>query len=98
MRVRLFGFPYNLRNSPRWLALSPGTAPWSPTALRETLIKTGIWLIRGAQRLVSQMAEVTVALVSFEQTILRTGPVTDAPEMHARFCGRGRGFLPVMQA
>ena len=60
VRLQLFALAYNLGNFLRRLALPHAVKHWSLTALREKLIKIGANVIRHAQYVVFQMAEVAI--------------------------------------
>jgi hypothetical protein len=59
-RLQLFALAYNLGNFLRRLALPKAVKHWSLTTLREKLIKIGAKVVRHAQYVIFQMAEVAV--------------------------------------
>ncbi len=59
-RLQLFTLAYNLGNFLRRLALPRSVKHWSLTTLREKLIKIGAKVVRHAQYVTFQMAEVAV--------------------------------------
>ena len=60
MRLHLFALAYNLGNFLRTLALPRKISQWTLTTLREKLIKIGAKVVRHAQYVTFQMAEVAI--------------------------------------
>ena len=69
VRLQLRVLAYNLANFMRTLALPEAVAQWSPTSLREKLIKIGAKVVRHARYAVFQMAEVAVPKELFEKIL-----------------------------
>jgi hypothetical protein len=66
VRLQLSALAYNLANFLRSLTLPDEVAQWSPTTLREKLVKIGARVVRHGRRyLVSQLAEVAVPRARF---------------------------------
>jgi hypothetical protein len=57
VRLQLHALAYNLANFLRTLATPEAIEPWSLTALRERLIKTGARLVRHGRYAIFQLAE-----------------------------------------
>ena len=70
VRLQLHALAYNLANFMRTLALPEAIEQWSPTSLREKLVKIGAKVVRHGRYVVFQMAEVAVSMELF-QKILR---------------------------
>jgi hypothetical protein len=70
-RLQLFALAYNRANSPRQLVLPRPIRGWTPTALREKLIKIGAKVVAHAGYVTSQLAEVAVPRQLFAQTLKR---------------------------
>ena len=60
---------YNLANFMRTLALPEAVKHWSPTSLREKLIKIGAKIVNHARYVTFQMAEVAVPSQLFEEIL-----------------------------
>ena len=60
MRLQLFALAYTLGNFLRTLALPRKVSHWTLTTLREKLIKIGAKVVRHAQYVTFQMAEVAI--------------------------------------
>ena len=65
VRLQLHALAYNLANFLRTLVLPKEVEHWSPTSLRERLIKTGARLVRHARYAVFQMAEAALPRAIF---------------------------------
>ncbi len=80
MRLQLHALGYNLGNFLRTLATPEPSKDWTPTALKEKLIKIGAKVVSYARYVVFQMAEVAmprdlVADISRMITELRSPPL-----------------------
>ena len=71
MRLQLFALAYNLVNFLRRLALPKPVRQWSLTTLREKLIKIGAKVVRHAEYVTFQMAEVAIPRKLFRQILAR---------------------------
>jgi hypothetical protein len=60
VRLQLHALAYNLGNSLRRLALPPSVKHWTPTTLRDKLIKIGGKVVYHARYVTFQLAEVAV--------------------------------------
>jgi hypothetical protein len=60
VRLQLHALGYNLGNFLRTLATPEPIKDWTPTALKEKLIKIGAKVVSYARYVVSQMAEVAM--------------------------------------
>ncbi len=71
VRLQLFALAYNLANFLRTLALPDDVARWSPTTLREKLVKIGARIVRHGRYVVFQLAEVAVPRALFAAILTR---------------------------
>jgi hypothetical protein len=71
VRLQLHALAYNLANFPRTLALPTVIADWSPTSLREKVVKIGAKVVAHGRYLVFQMAEVAVPRELFGRILAR---------------------------
>jgi hypothetical protein len=76
VRLQLFALAYNLANFLRRLALPRRVKHWSPTTLREKLIKTGARIVRHARYVTFHMAGVAVPRALFDQILWRIARLT----------------------
>ena len=65
MRLQLHALAYNLANFMRTLAMPRTAEPWSPTSLREKLIKIGDKVVSHGCYITFQMAEMVVSQQMF---------------------------------
>jgi hypothetical protein len=72
-RLQLFALAYNLGNFLRRLALPRPVRTWTLTTLRETLVKIGAKVVRHANALTFQLAEVAVPRALFAAILGRIG-------------------------
>jgi hypothetical protein len=72
----------DLANFVRTLALPKGVEHWSPTTIREKLVKIGAKVVAHGRYLVFQLTEVAVPRALFAD-----GPVPDRPAARAARCG-----------
>jgi hypothetical protein len=73
VRLQLFALAYNLANFLRRLALPPSVKHWSLTTLREKLVKIGAKVVRHANYVTFQLAEVAVPRQLFREILRRIG-------------------------
>ena len=71
IRLQLHALAYNLGNFMRTLALPDAGEQWSPTSLREKLIKIGAKIIRHGCYVTFQMAEVAIPRDLFADIMCR---------------------------
>jgi hypothetical protein len=69
MRLQLHALAYNLANFLRTLALPPAIVQWSPSTLRDRLVKIGAKIVRHGRSVTFQMAEVTVPRNLFKKIL-----------------------------
>jgi len=79
VRLQLFALAYNLANFVRRLALPESVRHWSLTTLREKLIKIGAKVVRHAQYVIFQMAEVAIPRRLFATILRRIGRLRPIP-------------------
>ena len=84
VRLQLHALAYNLGNFLRTLATPEPINHWSPTTLREKLIKIGAKVVAHARYVAFQMAEVAIARNMFADILrmiaeLRPPPVASTP-------------------
>jgi hypothetical protein len=80
VRLQLFGLAYNLGNFLRQPALPRPVRTWTPTTLREKLIKIGAAkVVRHAKSVTFQLAEVAVPRALFAAILGRIGHLSAAP-------------------
>ena len=72
-RLRLFALAYNLANFLRQLVLPKPIQSWTPTTLREKLVKVGAKVVRHAKYVIFQLAEVAVPRQLFAAILGRIG-------------------------
>ena len=70
VRLQLHVLAYNLGNFMRTVAMPQATESWSPTSLREKLIKIGAKVISHGRYVTFQMAEVAVPRQMFAEILL----------------------------
>jgi Transposase DDE domain group 1 len=78
VRLQLHALAYNLANFMRTLALPEAVKQWSPTSLREKLVKIGAGVVPHGRYVIFQMAEVAVRKDLFQE-ILRLIAMLRAP-------------------
>jgi hypothetical protein len=79
-RLQLFALAYNLGNFLLQLALPCSVRTWTPTTPREKLIKTGAKIVRHANAVTFQMAEVAVPRELFAEVLDRIGRLRASPQ------------------
>ena len=79
MRLQLFALAYNLANFLRSLVLPTEVAQWSPTTLREKLLKIGARIVRDGGYVVFQLAEVAVHRAVFAAILRRIDRLRGPP-------------------
>jgi hypothetical protein len=72
-RLRVVALAYNLGNFLRQVALPREVNHWSPTALRERLIKIGAKVVSRSKAVTFQIADVAVPRRSFASILDRIG-------------------------
>ncbi len=72
-RLQLFALAYNLANVVRQLALPKPIRHWSPTMLREKLVKIGAKVVSHSKYVIFQLAEVEVPRTLFAAILTRIG-------------------------
>ena len=60
VRLQLHVLAYNLGNFLRWLGLPASVKHWTPTTLREKLLKIGAKMVRHARYVTFHLAEVAI--------------------------------------
>jgi hypothetical protein len=80
VRLQLHALAHNLANFMRTLALPKEVEHWSPTTLREKLVKIGAKVVRHGRYVTFQLAEVAVSKILFQKILdliddLRRSPV-----------------------
>ncbi len=80
VRLQLHALAYNLGNFMRTLAVPRTAEPWSPTSLRDKLIKIGAKVVSHGRYVTFQMAEAAVPRQMFQEILsliaqLRAPPV-----------------------
>ncbi len=71
VRLQLHVLAYNLGNFLRWLGLPASVKHWTPTTLREKLLKIGAKMVRHARYVTFQLAEAAVPPRGLYRAILR---------------------------
>jgi len=71
--LQLFCLAYNLGNFLRRLALPRKVSYWSPTTLREKLVKIGAKVVKHSRHVIFQMAEVAMPRALFKAILERIG-------------------------
>ena len=79
VRLQLFALAYNLGNFLRTLALPRKIEHWTLTTLREKLIKIGAKVVRHANYVVFQMAEVAVPRDVFAAILQKINQLRECP-------------------
>jgi Transposase DDE domain group 1 len=79
VRLQLFALAYNLGNFLRTLALPQEIEHWSPTTLREKLVKIGARIVRHGHYAVFQLAEVAVPRALFACILRRIDRLRGPP-------------------
>lgn len=69
MRLQLHVLAYNMGNFPRTLALPDEVAPWSPTTMREKLVKIGATVVRHGRYVTFRLAEVAISRRLLAETL-----------------------------
>ena len=69
VRLQLHVLTYNLGNFMRTLAMPKAAEAWSPTSLREKLIKIGAKVVSQGRYVTFQMAEVAVSRQMFAEIL-----------------------------
>jgi hypothetical protein len=70
VRLQLHVLAYNLGNFMRTLAMPEPTRDWSPTSLKEKLIKIGTKVVSHGRYVTFQMAEVAVSRQMFQEILM----------------------------
>jgi hypothetical protein len=79
VRLQLHALAYNLANFMRILALPDDVEHWSPTTLREKLVKIGARIVRHGRYVVFQLAEVAVPRALFAEILRRIDDLRPRP-------------------
>jgi hypothetical protein len=79
VRLQLFALAYNLANFLRTAALPDAVAQWSPTTLREKLIKIGARVVRHGRYVIFQLAEVAMPRALFAEILERIDRLRGSP-------------------
>ncbi len=81
VRLQLDALAYNLANFMRTLALPEAVKHWSPTSLKQKLIKIGAKVVSHSRYVIFQMAEIVVPKELFQE-ILRLIDRQSYPAQH----------------
>ncbi len=79
VRLQLHALAYNLANFLRTLALPEEVEHWSPTTLREKLVKIGARVVRHGRSVAFQLAELAVPRALFAEILRRIDRLRPSP-------------------
>ena len=79
VRLQLHALAYNLANFLRTLALPEEVKHWSPTTLRDRLVKIRAKIVRHGRSIAFQMAEVMVPRALFRQILAAMAALRPSP-------------------